>query len=650
MSWKIVKLKEILKQYRVQHIVQDEIDYKQVSILNNGSVILRGNKIGKEIGRKRQFKIDLITYPDTLIFTRQLLLQGSIGIASDSVNGCIVTENMPMFSIQTSKIDKDFLMFFLKSEVFKSRIRLIELSGSAQKSIHEKTFLDLEFMIPSVELQKAIVVELLKLKSNSSDISNEITNQLDLIKKLRQAFLLEAMQGKLVENTNTFETGQQLFAKIKTEKAKLVAEKKIKLGKLQEAEVIDGLQFDVPKHWVWCNLDDICYNITDGTHQTPTYTTSGRMFISAQNVKPFKFMPEKHKYVSEVDYQINIKNRKPEKGDLLIGRVGAGIGETAVIDQDLDFCIYVSVALVQPFKEYINSDYLAQVFNSPYGVRYSKGNISSRGSAGNFNLGRIRSFQIPLPPLHEQEQIVSKLEELMTFCDGLEKSIIESRDYNDMLLEQVLKEALKPQENIKTISIESKKIENPLKTILAGHIINLNNTTDFGRVKFQKLLFLTEYICKINFDSNYIKKVAGPYDDVLIKSIEADFNRMRFFNVVQDKTDNKRVRYTALKGANELESLFLENFADESLRINNTLLKFRPLSWGECELIATLYAVWNNRIIKNEPITDELLYSDFMTWDKQKSKYHSVFHKWLFWMKDERIIPDGWGKYIDKLQ
>ena len=443
MSWKKVKIKEVLKQYRVQHIVQDSVEYKQVSILNDGSVVLRGNKIGKEIGRKRQFKIDLRTYPDTLIFTRQLLLQGSIGIASEDVNDCIVTENMPMLSIQTSKIDKEFLVLFLKSEVFKSRIRKIELSGSAQKSIHEKTFLELEFLIPDIDLQKNIVVELLKLKSNGDTISSELTHQLDLIKQLRQAFLREAMQGKLVKSTNAKETGQQLLAKIKAEKAKLIAEKKIKAGKLQEAEVLEGLHFEIPEHWVWCNLDDICFNITDGTHQTPIYTTSGRMFLSAQNVKPFRFIPEKHKYVSEEDYQIYIRNRKPEKGDLLIGRVGAGIGETAVIDQDLDFCIYVSVALVQPFKEYVNSDYLAQVFNSPYGVRYSKGNISSKGgSAGNFNLGRIRSFQIPLPPLQEQEQIVAKLEELMAFCDGLEQSIKESQGYNDQLLQQVLREAL----------------------------------------------------------------------------------------------------------------------------------------------------------------------------------------------------------------
>ena len=167
------------------------------------------------------------------------------------------------------------------------------------------------------------------------------------------------------------------------------------------------------------------------------------MFLSDQNVKPVRFMPEEHKYFSEEAYQSYIKNRKPEKGDLLIGRVGAGIGETAVIDQDLDFCIYVSLGLVQPFQEHVDSHYLAYVFNSPYGYNYAKGNISSKGgSAGNFNLGRIRSFLIPFPSLQEQQLIVEKLDELMQHCDSLEESIRSSQAQNEMLLGQVLREAL----------------------------------------------------------------------------------------------------------------------------------------------------------------------------------------------------------------
>lgn len=449
MGWQKVKLKEVLKQYRVQHIVQDDVEYKQVTISKYDGVTYRGTKIGKEIGRKRQFIVDLKNYPNTLMLVRQGVQDGSIGIAPPEVDGCIATENMPMFSVEG--IDLDYLRFLLKSPYFFDELNKIETTGSAQKSIHERQILEIEIPLPSIEEQKQFVKELTKLKNGGQEISSELTHQLDLIKQLRQAFLREAMQGKLVDGSKLMaygtETGHELLAKIKAEKAKLIAEKKIKQGKLQDAEVLDNLLFDIPEHWVWCNLDDICFNITDGTHQTPQYTKKGRMFLSAQNIKPFKFMPENHKFVSEEDYQIYIKNRKPEKGDLLVGRVGAGIGETAVIDQDLDFCIYVSVALIQPFKEYINSDYLAQVFNSPYGVRYAKGNISSKGgSAGNFNLGRIRSFQIPLPPLHEQEQIVAKLEELMAFCDSLEQSITESQGYNEQLLQQVLREALQGEE------------------------------------------------------------------------------------------------------------------------------------------------------------------------------------------------------------
>ncbi len=259
------------------------------------------------------------------------------------------------------------------------------------------------------------------------------------------------MQGKLTagwrkQNPNV-EPASKLLARIKAEKEQLIKEKKIRKGKLQEAEKLEELLFDIPKNWVWCKLDDICKNITDGTHQTPTYTKEGRIFLSAQNVKPFKFMPENHKFVSEEAYQSYIKNRKPEKGDLLIGRVGAGIGETAVIDQDLDFCIYVSLGLVQPFKKYLSSKFLACLFNSPYGYNYAKGNISSKGgSAGNFNLGRIRSFLVPLPPLSEQKAIVYKLDELMTYCNQLEESIKNSQSLNEMLLQQVLREALEPKE------------------------------------------------------------------------------------------------------------------------------------------------------------------------------------------------------------
>ncbi|MGZ5529558.1 MAG: restriction endonuclease subunit S, partial [Limisphaerales bacterium] len=179
-----------------------------------------------------------------------------------------------------------------------------------------------------------------------------------------------------------------------------------------------------------------------------TYTDSGRIFLSAQNVKPFRFMPEHHKFVSELAYAEYTKNCKAEKGDLLLGRVGAGIGETAVIDRDLDFAFYVSLGMVKTFKKHTVPQYLAIVFNSPYGIRYAKGNTSSLGgSAGNFNLGRIRSFLIPFPSLAEQAEIVTRVEALLTSCRLLAAEIAHTRTHANHLLQAVLKEAFSSSDN-----------------------------------------------------------------------------------------------------------------------------------------------------------------------------------------------------------
>jgi type I restriction enzyme S subunit len=574
---------------------------------------------------------------------------GSIAYHNEDIKG-LISPAYVIFKTKPNSIKDNLLFKFLKSAEGLRQIKF-HGRGTVRQALRFEDLCKIEISIPTFEKQEKLISNIEKTEYESNLIFSELTHQLDLIKQLRQAFLREAMQGKLVNITNVKETGQQLLAKIKAEKTQLIVEKKLKKEREFSPITKDEIPFEIPEHWIWCRLGEICGFITKGT--TPPLEKikfdEKIPYLKVYNIVNQKInFTYKPQFIDEDTHQNVLTRSIVYPNDVLMNIVGPPLGKVAIVPSSYpQWNINQALAIFRPLQIKINT-FLYYYLREGSQIQ----GLIPLGVVGqdNLSLEQCNNLIFPLPPLHEQEQIVKKLEELMSFCDGLEQSIKESQEYNEMLLQQVLREALQPKENTKIINIESRKIGNPLKTILAGHIINLNNTTDFGRVKFQKLLFLTEYICKIDFDSHYIQKVAGPYDDVLIKGIEADFNRMRFFNVVQDNTDNKRVRYHALAGATELESLFQENFPDELVKINNTLLKFRPLSWGECELIATLYAVWNNRIIKNEPITDELLYNDFMAWDKQKSKYQSVFHKWLFWMKDERIIPDGWGKYIDKPQ
>ena len=53
-------------------------------------------------------------------------------------------------------------------------------------------------------------------------------------------------------------------------------------------------------------------------------------------------------------------------------------------------------------------------------------------------------------------------------------------------------------------------------------------------------------------------------------------------------------------------------------------------------------------IKRQENITDELLKEDFLNWGVQKNKYKSRLDDALMWMRDEGIVPDGWGKVIEK--
>lgn len=113
-----------------------------------------------------------------------------------------------------------------------------------------------------------------------------------------------------------------------------------------------------------------------------------------------------------------------------------------VINQDLDFAIYVSLGLIKPFKKYINSDYLCLWLNSPDGTKKSIDNVLGRGtSQGNLNLTLIRNFAVPLPPLEEQKRIVEKVNDLLEFCDELQEKVNEVKKQSENIMKALLQDA-----------------------------------------------------------------------------------------------------------------------------------------------------------------------------------------------------------------
>lgn len=102
--------------------------------------------------------------------------------------------------------------------------------------------------------------------------------------------------------------------------------------------------------WEQRKLEEVS-KVYDGTHQTPTYTDSGIMFLSVENIKTLN----SKKYISEEAFAKDFKIR-PQKGDILMTRIG-DIGTANVVRSDEPVAYYVSLALLKPIE--IDSNFLA---------------------------------------------------------------------------------------------------------------------------------------------------------------------------------------------------------------------------------------------------------------------------------------------------
>ena len=434
---------ELFDQYRIQHIVQDDRDYGQITISKNGYVKYRTTKNGKLIGRKRQFLIDLVIHPNTLLFTRQGVAEGAIGFAPKDVDGCIATENMPMFSLK-KYISKNFVQLLLKSEQFRNKISKFTPTGSAQKSIHERNLMTVELQIPSFKEQNNIAVTVESQINKIHNTVSQITRQQNLLKKLRQAILQEAIEGKLTkqwrkENPDV-EPASVLLKKIKSEKARLVAEKKIKKAKPLPPIEKDDIPFEIPETWKWCRVWEVAQLITSGSRWwAKYYADNGAVFVTMGNLSKehYQLRMNKVRYVQPPKNSEGART-KLEEGDLLISITGK-VGNLGLIPKDFGEAYINQHTCLLRFMPDCQNKYFPELMRSP--LAKCQYDAPQRGIKNSFRLGDVGEMIIPLPPLIEQKAIVKKVDRLFAICDELELQINKSKANANMLMHAVLKEA-----------------------------------------------------------------------------------------------------------------------------------------------------------------------------------------------------------------
>jgi type I restriction enzyme S subunit len=440
MSYKKYKLKDLVDNFSVRardYGGSEGLDFLGVS---NDDGIVKSKSAAEHKGEEYK-----IIEKGCFAYNPYRINIGSIAYHNEDVKG-LISPAYVIFKTKSNSIKDNLLFKFLKSAEGLRQIRF-HGRGTVRQALRFEDLCKIEISLPTFEEQEKLISNIEKTEFESNLISSELTHQLDLIKQLRQAFLREAMQGKLVKSNNTKETGQQLLTKIKTEKAQLIKTKKLKAGlaSSQSINLIDD--YVIPNNWTWCKADEIFF-ITklagfEYSKNIRLMPTGEIPVIRAQNVRPLEIKKTNLLYIDR-QTSLLLDRCALTKKCLLVTFIGAGIGDVSTFNEKERWHLAPNVAKMEPFigcEDLLNVKFINFFLMSDIGQIEIFKHVKATAQPS-LSMGTLRDIDIPIPSKLEQDQIVAKLEELMAFCDDLEQSIKESQGYNEMLLQQVLREAL----------------------------------------------------------------------------------------------------------------------------------------------------------------------------------------------------------------
>ena len=386
---------------------------------------------------------------EALVFA--MAASGSLG-RTHYVNGKFIASDLCFILTPkkeyVSKVNLRFYSFYFNT--YRERIVKATATGTSKLAINRKSFSNYQIYLVDIEKQTQLLHKLDKMKSISDGLLQTIQQQQKYAEMLRQSILQQAVEGKLCEQDPNDEPASVLLEKIKAEKERLIAEKKIKKQKPLPPISEEEKTFDLPKGWEWCRLGELVTSVTDGPHYSPEYHDKGIPFISGRNITLKGIDFSTAKFISPQLHEELSKRCRPETGDILYTK-GGETGKAVVNDIDFEFNVWVHVAVLKP-STFVYNKYLALALNSPH--CYALSQKYTHGT-GNRDLGLTRMIKItvPLPPANEQQRIVQRVTKLMGQCNLLERELSISKKYASQLMESVLQEAFSVQETAKPAQV-----------------------------------------------------------------------------------------------------------------------------------------------------------------------------------------------------
>ena len=356
--------------------------------LNLGGVELGASRDTLSLGSTVYYK----RYAGQFIYGKQNFFNGSMGLIPTNLDGKGSSGDVPSFNV--SNIEENYLYTYVSRESY-WRSKEAAASGTGSKRIHEKTFLDFNIDVPSMEEQKLI------------------SNTFDLIDRF-----ITLHQRKL----------EYLNLKKKALLQKLFPKNGERYPELRFPGFTDA--------WEQRKLIDTAKTFIGlVTTMTENYRDSGTLLIRNSDIKEGQFVFSEKPIHLDEEFAEKNKTRRLQIGDVVTVHTG-DIGTSAVIQEKEAGAIGFATINTRTDKRILNPYFLSTYFNTEKHKCYAN-SVSTGDGRSNYNIKDFNKLVISIPTLDEQEKISALINNINTIITLHQRKLEHLQLQKKALLQQM---------------------------------------------------------------------------------------------------------------------------------------------------------------------------------------------------------------------
>jgi len=399
---------------------------KQPKYVNNSSLPVINQKAIRWSGIQNQY----LKYVDPAQFDRwtpkQFIRSGDLLCNSTGTGTlgrvCLITQqdlkppkvvdsHVTIIRPYQTAIDPRFLFSWLQSSQVQESIASLATGATNQIELSRAAIASMSIPIAPLNEQKRIADKLDRLLAQVDACKYRLDRIPLILDRFRQSVLLLAMSGELTAE----------WREISYESAE----------------------------WQTVMLSEICSSIVDGTHQAPPQTESGIPFITIAAINDGRLHIEKAtRFVSSLYFEQLQPSRKPVIGDILFSVTGS-IAIPALVDVNEPFIFQRHIAILKPDLSRIVSKFLFYGLSSEH-IKIQSQAVATGTARKTISISSLRAFEIELPCIDEQIEIIHRIESLFAYTDLIaeryKKAYIQVEQLTPTLLNMAFHGELVPQD------------------------------------------------------------------------------------------------------------------------------------------------------------------------------------------------------------